>query len=350
MLMIISGCNQNKSTIPVRKDIVEAVFASGNTITENHYIVTSQTEGYLDKSYLSEGDSVKAGQVLFKIENESQVEQLDNAFANYQYSKLNAISNSPVLEQLFAQKLQIENRLTIDSTNFIRHQNLINSGAVSRSEYEQAKLAYDNTKQDLISIENQIFDKTNLLQLELLKDKANLASQQSTSAYYEITSKLDGILLQVYKTEGELIKRGEHVSEIGSGYFLAKLLIVEEDIDKINIGQEVFIELNTHKGVSHKASISKIYPFFDSEEQSFIAEAKFAEPIKHLKSGTQLQANIKIRSKSNALVIPIEFLLEDNFVLLKDKQKVKLNIGITTSQWAEVLSGIDENSTLILLD
>jgi multidrug efflux pump subunit AcrA (membrane-fusion protein) len=69
---------------------VEAVFASGNVITKNHYVVTSQTEGYLDKLLFNEGDSVKAGQALFLIENESQEEQLDNAQANYEYSKSNA--------------------------------------------------------------------------------------------------------------------------------------------------------------------------------------------------------------------------------------------------------------------
>jgi hypothetical protein len=53
LIFILSGCKQNNSTTPERKNIVEAVFASGNVITKNHYIVTSQTEGYLDKATFS---------------------------------------------------------------------------------------------------------------------------------------------------------------------------------------------------------------------------------------------------------------------------------------------------------
>jgi multidrug efflux pump subunit AcrA (membrane-fusion protein) len=348
LIFILSGCKQNNSTTPERKNIVEAVFASGNVITKNHYVVTSQTEGYLDKLLFNEGDSVKAGQALFLIENESQEEQLDNAQANYEYSKSNAKDSSPILEQLIAQKLQIKNKLETDSINFFRHQKLIETAAVSKLDYEKAKLAYENSKQDLISVENQIADRKNILRLEVIKNKANLASQQNTSSFYEITSKVDGVMLQINKTEGELIKRGEQVAEIGSGEFIAKLLIVEEDINKIKVGQDVFIELNTDKNKSYKAVLSEIYPFFDSQEQSFIAEAKFTEPVYKLISGTQLQANIKIKDKSNALVIPTEFLLPGDFILSKNKQKVKVAVGIRTSEWVEILSGIDEASTIIL--
>jgi multidrug efflux pump subunit AcrA (membrane-fusion protein) len=347
LAFVFSGCRQNNTVKPIRKDIVEAVFASGNVISDNYYIVTSQTEGYLDKTFFNEGDSVKTGQILFRIENKSQEEQLENAQANYEYSKSNAKDNSPVLEQLIAQKLQIKNKLETDSINFIRHQRLIKTGAVSRVDFEKAKLAYDNSIQDLKSIDNQITDTKNMLHLEVIKNKANLASQQNSSSFYEIISKVDGMILQIHKTDGELIKRGEHISEIGSGEFIAKLFIVEEDINKIEVGQEVFIELNTDKNKTHKAYLSNLYPFFDSQEQSFIAEAKFVEPINQLKSGTQLQANIKINDKKNTLVIPTEFLLPGDFILSKNKQKFKVSIGIRTSEWVEILSGIDEATTIL---
>jgi multidrug efflux pump subunit AcrA (membrane-fusion protein) len=232
--------------------------------------------------------------------------------------------------------------------NFVRHQKLIKTAAVSKLDYEKAKLAFENSKQDLVSINNEISDTKQKLLLEVTKNKANLASQQYTSSYYEITSKVDGVILQIHKNEGELINRGEQLAVIGSGEYIAKLFIVEEDINKIKIGQEVFIELNTDKNKTHKAILTEIYPYFDSQEQSFIAEAKFEKPVKGLKSGTQLQANIKIKNKFDALVIPTEFLLPGNYVLTASKDKVKVMVGIRTSEWVEILSGIDEESIIQL--
>jgi multidrug resistance efflux pump len=342
------SCIQNNSINPTRENLVEAVFASGNVISEDHYIVTSQTEGYLSKSYLDEGDSVKTGQIIFRIENEAQEKQLENAQANYQSARLKSNDNSPLMKQLIAQQLQIRNKLETDSINYIRHKKLVQSEAVSQIDYEKAKLAFENSKQDLVSIENQIADTKTNLQLEVLSSEANLASQESTSSYYQIKSKVDGIILQIHKSEGELIKRGEHVSEIGSGEYIAKLYLVEEDVNKIKVGQEVFIELNTEKNRSYKAYLSKVYPFFDSQEQSFIAEARFTEPVYDLKSGTQLQANIKINETPNVLVIPAEYLLPGDYVMAKNRQKIKVTTGAKTTNWVEILSGIDDTSTIIL--
>lgn len=343
-----TGCKHQESTHPTKKNIVEAVFASGNIITENQYIVTSQADGYLSKSFFNEGDSVKAGQILFLIENKAQTEQLLNAEANYKYAVSNASNNSPLLEQLLAQKNQIENKLSTDSLNFIRYQKLVHSGAVSQVDYEKTKVTYENSKQDLVSINNQISDTQKKLQLEVSKNKANLASQQNTSSFYEIKAEVDGVIFQVEKKQGELVKRGEPVAEIGSGKYIAKLMVVEEDINKLKLGQEVYIELNTEKDKSYKANLSKIYPYFDNQEQSFIAEAAFNESIANLKSGTQLQANIKTNEKTDALVIPAEYLLPSDFILDKKNGQVKVTVGIRNSEWVEILSGAND-STIILL-
>lgn len=344
----ITGCNHQESIHPSRKNIVEAVFASGNIITKNQYVVTSQADGYLNKSFVTEGDSVKAGQIIFRIENEAQPELLVNAEANYNYAVSNVGNNSPVLEQLMAQRSQVENKMKTDSLIFVRYQKLVQSGAVSQVDYEKTKTSYENSRQDLVSINNQILDTKNKLQLEVSKNKANLAAQQNTSSFYEIRAELDGVVFQIHKKEGELVKRGEPVAEIGSGKYIAKLFIVEEDINKLKPGQEVYIELNTEKNNSYRAYLSKIYPYFDNQEQSFFAEATFNVPIANLKSGTQLQANIKTNEKVEAMVIPTEYLLPGDFILDKKNGQVKVKVGIRTTEWVEILTGANDSTTLLL--
>lgn len=344
----IVGCKNQVSIQPSTKNIVEAVFASGNIITENQYIITSQADGYLNKSFYKEGDSVKAGQILFYIENNAQTAQLENAEVGYQNSLSNVSSNSPVLQQLMAQRNQVKNKLETDSLNFVRYKNIVESGAVSLMDYEKAKVSYENSRQELASINNQISDTKNKLQLEVSNYKANLALQQNASSYYKIRADVEGVVFQIQKKRGELIKRGEPVAEIGAGKFIAKLFIGEEDINKIKIGQEVYIELNAEKNKSYKAHLSGIYPYFDSKEQSFIAEATFDEPVANLKSGTQLQANIKTNEKANAMVIPASYLLPGDYILTRKNERIKVVVGIRTSEWVEILSGVDASTSILL--
>ncbi|MEN6619265.1 MAG: HlyD family efflux transporter periplasmic adaptor subunit [Rikenellaceae bacterium] len=348
---LLTGCNNQDKILPQRKDIVDVVFASGTIVTDNHYFATSQSEGYLVKSFVDEGDTVCTGQVLFHISDDAQKSQLESAAASYGYALNNLNQNSAVLEQLNAQRIQTKNKLATDSLNFWRYKNLIKSKAVSQMEYEKAKLAFENSEQELLSVENRIKDTKKSLELELIKAKANLTIQQNSSSYYTLISSADGILLQIFKTDGELIKKGETIAEIGSGDFIAKLFVSEGDINKIVVGQEVYIELNTEKQKAYQAKLTKIFPSFDSKEQSFIAEARFDEPALHLKSGTQLQANIVIRKKQNALVIPSNYLLPDDYLIKSGKrEKTKVQVGIRTVEWTEILQGLDENTSIVLPD
>jgi multidrug efflux pump subunit AcrA (membrane-fusion protein) len=345
---ILTGCNRPEKIQPQRKNIVDAVFASGSIITEDQYSVTSQSEGYLVNSFVKEADTVKIGQTLFHIYDDAQKAQLESATANYQNALDNVGSNSAIIQQLNAQLTQLKNKFVNDSLNFIRYSNLVKTNAVSKSDYEKAKLAFNNSKQELQSIEIRIQDTKKNLELELIKSKANLAAQQNASSYYYLNSRVQGTVLQIFKTNGDLVRRGETVAEIGAGNFVIKLFISEDDINSIKVGQDVYVELNTEKNKSYQAGISKIYPAFDPKEQSFIAEARFVEPVANLKSGTQLQANIVIQRKELALVIPSNYLLPDDYVITSNKkEKVKVRVGIKTTEWAEIISGLDGTTTII---
>lgn len=345
LLFILTGCSDRSGIIPVRKDIVDAVFASGNIETKNHYLITSQLEGYLVKSFIEEGDSVKKGETLFHIYDDTQKAQLESSVAAFEYAKNNTNPDSEILRQLNAQKEQARNKFVNDSVDFQRYSSLIKSKAVSQVEYERANLNYENSKQALISVSNQLMDTRKNLDLELFKAKANLIAQQNSYSYYKPVCESDGIVLQVSKEKGELVKKGETIAEIGSGDFIAKLFVSEEDINLIKTRQEVFIELNTEKNRSHKAKVIRIFPAFDNQEQSFLVEAGFTDSTVQLKSGTQLQANIVVGKKHNALVIPTEYLFQGDYVYVKSK-KTKIITGIKTPEWTEIISGIDENTTI----
>lgn len=349
-MVLASGCNRDEKISPQRKDIVDAVFASGDLEMKDRYMVTSISEGYLLKSFVDEGDTISMGQELFHIRDDAPQAQLKNAEAAYQHALRNMQPDSPVLQKLNQQLVQLQNQLKTDSLNFRRFQHLISSNAVSRADYDQAKLAYENTRAGLKAQKNTIDDTERNLRLDLLNARANLVAQQDNSGYYTLAGKVDsGIVLQTMKEDGELVKKGETLAEIGAGEFIAMLDIAEEDINRVTLGQEVYIELNTQKDKSYKARITKLHPAFDQDEQSFIAEAVFTQPVPFLKSGAQLQANIVVQKKQNALVIPSSCLFSNDQVKVEGKDDpVKVETGITTNEWVEIVKGVDEHDVLTM--
>ena len=345
--VVITACKHEQTVTPERKNLVDAVFASGNVLMQNQYIITSLTEGYLQESLVEEGDTVAAGQLLFQIYDDASQAQLESAKSVWQTALENNQPGSPVLGKLNQQLQKVKNQCETDSVNFNRYKNLVLTNAVSKADFDRAKLAFENSKAERISLENSIRETKENLAVELANAKAGLVTQQNNTSYYSLTSNTRGIVLQKYIENGETVKRGEAVAEIGSGDFIARLLISEEDISKIRLEQEVFIELNSHKNKSFRGKISKIYPAFSTQEQSFVAEAIFTENVPGIKAGTQLQANIVVEKKQQALVIPATYLLADDYVLKGDKNnKVRVKTGISTSEWVEITEGLNETDKL----
>ena len=183
------------------------------------------------------------------------------------------------------------------------------------------------------------------LQLNLENAESQLKIQKDYYSDYFLKATNSGKVLNVFKEQGELAKRGESLAKIGSGKIVAKLFIAEEDINYIRVGQKTKIALNTDKNNPVDAIISKIYPSFDFAEQSFILEADFLHE-NDVFANTQLQANIIIAEKEDVLVIPANYLSEDNKVTLSDNSIVSVVTGIKSGNWIEIISGIDDTNSL----
>ena len=70
----------------------------------------------------------------------------------------------------------------------------------------------------------------------------------------------------------------------------------------------------------------------------------------HLMANTQLQANIIIAEKENALVIPASLLEVNNQVRLLNNTLLTVETGIRSSEWVEIVGGLDDQQLLIKAD
>ncbi len=349
LLLVLASCHQTQETIPVRKDIVDAVFASGNIITKNQYSVTANSEGFLKDALVSEGDSVSSEQSLFHVFNNVQQSQVENAAVNYDYAKTKADLSAPQIQQYQLQINQAKEQAKTDSINFGRYQRLIKTKAVAQADYDKAQLQYQNDVANVRELQKQLEDLQKTLDLNTENAKSQLTIQQQTYQYNSVLAVAPGRVLNVYKKVGDYVKKGEAIATIGTGYLLIKLQITEDDIDRVKLGQDVLVSLNTEKDTVYKATISKIYPYFDDAAQSFLAEASFLQLPTVLKSNTQLQVNIVTGERKGALVIPTQYIDKDGMVTLKNgNKKVVVKTGIRNLEWTEITEGLNENEAIVM--
>jgi HlyD family secretion protein len=352
MGMLFSACKQKYKEAAVKTGpVTEAVFASGSIEPKDVFIMTSLSDGFIIKSNVVENDIVKPGQLLFELDNKQQHVQVDMARKNLQYSQVFAAGNSPTLLQIKANIEAARAKMQTDSVNAHRYEKLWGTHSVSKQEYDNMVLNYTTSKSNYNMLLESYKSSAEKVRQDLDNSKANLDNAQAGNQYYQLSATGYYRVYQIYKKTGELVKRGEQVAQLGNpDSIIVSMDIDEGSIAKIQMGQQVIVELNTLKNKTFAAHISKIYPHFNDKNQSYKVEAKFDQITAEMIAGTQLQANIITAKKENTLLIPRAFLMNNNKVLLKHGSKqdtTEVRTGILSDEWVEILEGLKSDDTIL---
>ena len=346
-LVILTSCGKQETTRPSRKNIENAVFASGHIEQSNQFTVSASVEGILLSIPVSEGDMIANGASVAIVKSDVQNNQVEDALIVYNNASKNASTNASQLKQIETKIDQAKEQLNLDEANYQRFKNLRTKNSVSQLDFEKTELQYNASKNNLSVLESNYKQTKSDLQLNARRSLTQVNTQKSMLGDYQLTSTISGRVINLFKKQGELIRRGEAVAEIGSGAFIIKLFVSEDDIKRVSIGQSVAVNMNTYTDRVFKAKISKIYPSFNSAEQSYVVEAQFDELPEKLFSGSQLQANIETGNSKNVLVIPSSYLLREGFVELENGEERKIVTGRKNIDWTEVVSGLTEQDVIV---
>lgn len=345
-ICMLQSCKKNETTSPKRISIDEAVFASGYMEQEQTYNLSANADGVLIALSIKEGFSVGNRERIATIQNDVQSNQVTDAQVVYQDATRSVSANSPELQSIAAQITQAQKQLNFDKENYQRYKDLYNQKSVSRLEFEKFELQYIASQNSLKSLKENYKDLQSNLQLNAERNRIQLNTQKDKLNDYFVYTTHQGVVSKVFKKEGELVRKGEIIAQVVSGNFIAKLLVAEDDIVKVNIGQKVALNINTYPNEVFIASVTKIYPGFDEGEQSYTIEASFDKFPAKMFNGTQLQANIEIGKRKAALVIPSEYIIKGKFVKLDNGEEKSVSIGSRTKEWTEIVSGLTEKDVI----
>lgn len=346
-ILALSACQHNETTIPVRKNIEDAVFASGYTEQENMYTVYSTADGIIRVLRVKEADQVKKNDLIAVVDHDVQNNQLKDAQVVYTNAVNNSSPDSPQLQQIQTQIKQAEQQVEFDKENYLRYKELWDKKSVSKLDFEKTDLQYQASQSNLQALQKQYQDAQNALKLSEDRSRVQVSTQRALLNDYDLSAGVSGQVINVLKKQGELVRRGEAIARIGSGDYIIRLFVSEEDVTKVNAGQPVGISINTYPDLTFQATVTKILPGFDPAEQSYIVEAQFDQMPEKMFSGTQLQANIKIGDKKDALVIPTAYVMKGGFVMLQNSEIIQIKTGSLNSQWTEVISGLSDKDVIV---
>lgn len=349
ILGIVSCGKKTEETKPIRKDVTETVFASGILEAKGTYYLTAQVEGYLVNINFEEGDLVTEGKVLAVIDNKESSFNTQSANELYQLAQSNTQANAPALAQAKTSIDIAKQKMEQDALQEQRYKKLLESNSIARVEYENISLGYQTSKSNYESALENYRRIQKDAQQQLINNKVSRDVNTVVLGKNQIKAVVAGKVYKKNKQIGDFVRKGDVIATIGDAQNIyAKINIDESNISKIKIGQEAVIQLNTQKNKNYMGVVTEIYPSFDEASQSFIAKIAFKDSLDFRIVNTQLQTNIMVGFQKNALLIPRNYIDFGGFVQIKgQKEKLKVKTQIVSSDWVQVLGGIDENTVLI---
>ncbi|MGM0531310.1 MAG: efflux RND transporter periplasmic adaptor subunit [Bacteroidota bacterium] len=212
-----------------------------------------------------EGDYVKKGQVIAKIEHPDIVEM--------QKDYLEALNRDEYLETEFER----QERLSEDSVN-------------AAKTYQKAKSEYESNLSQLQSLKQK---------LQLIHINPASLSPQSIQNEYPVLAPISGYVAEVD------INTGIHVTPQQSLFHITAndqahidLKVYEKDIGKIAVGQPLTFNLaNNPVGQPLQGEIMKMAKRFDSDQRTALVHAKISEMNENLLPGLSVIAHIQTGGK-----------------------------------------------------
>lgn len=348
ILIFLFSCKKKvEKTSPTVERISSSVYASGIIKTKNQYQVFSTVNGLIKEIFVVEGDLVKKGDPLMRVLNETAKLNSENAQIAADYASVNA--NADKLNELKISIEQAKNKMDNDFSLQQRQRNLWEQNIGTKNELEQRELSYknaSNTYQAAILRYNELKKQLNF---SAAQSQKNLQISTNIAKDFTIKSDADGKVYNILKEKGEMVNTLNPVAIIGdAANFYLELQVDEYDIAKIRIGQKLVLKLDSYKGQVFDAKVTKINPLMNEKSKSFTIEADFVTKPETLFPNLTAEANIILQTKDKALLIPRNYLIDEEYVLMgAAKEKRKVIVGLKDYQKVEIVSGLTEQDIII---
>ena len=223
---------------------------SGYIVTRHKYItIGTKILGQIVEEPIEEGQHIKAGDVLARIDDRDYQAQLRQAIAIRDVAKTNL-------------------HLLQDKAD--RARRLIKTGAISTDDFETAITAAE------------------VAQAELGRDDAAIDYAKFNVNQCVISSPINGIVLKKYRELGDTINFGGQIQAGGGATDIAQLAdtgdmraevdINESDIAKVGIGSPVVVVLDSYPDKKFDAALVKVYPAADRQKGTVKIEVQIAQP------------------------------------------------------------------------
>lgn len=351
------------------EDIEAYINLSSKIQAESEVVVYPKVSGNVTKVNVHLGDVVKAGDVLFEIDdatyrlqaNQASA-QLSAAQANYEMNIGANLENQVQQLQTSVDSYQIQyDDLKADLDNA---EALYAMGATSKKELDTLKSSTEKVRLQLVAAKDSL---TRAKEKTISATKAASAASVSQAAassgsaslqlgYTKVTAPIDGVINAFNITEGMLVSAQTQSLTIVNNEKLKLSFSVSDDyINKIAEGSKVYVNVSAASDKNYEGIVAHLSPAANSATLLYPVEVSLNQVDSAVKPGMFASVKLVVDKREQTLCLPLNSIIDkggETYVYtLNDKNIVEKKIvktGIFNESMIQITEGIKTGDKVVV--
>lgn len=359
-----SSTQSSFQTTTVKRDnITETVTASGNLAAKSQVSVFSPITGVISDVYIKNGDSVKAGDKLFKLKSTATDQEKTQAYAAY-LSATNSYQ-SAIQSKISAQsQLEVARKAVLDAQTDvdILYKNLAFNNPSTKQPYtELEKLSIESTltsaRQNFTALEKKFNDADASINAAKVSQSANWYAYKATTNS-EVKSPTDGLVANLSVNGGDTVTANTTAALVVidlSGFYV-KSEVNEVDAPKIKPGQKVSIAVDALKNSKFAGVVDRV-DLVGTNTQGVVSYSFYVtledKSNPDIRPGMSVSLSVETAKHENVLLVPSAAVkIRDSVstvTVLQSGEQVYIPVktGLTAGGQTEIIAGLSEGEEIV---
>ncbi len=307
-----------------KRDLTAQVYGNGTVEAKVVVGVSSKITGRIVQLYADQGDQVKRGQLLAKLENDDfrHQEQQSEAGLSKSAASLN-------VEQANLQKARTN--LVLAEKNAQRFKTLADKNLVSKLEAEQYETACQVAREEVTRSSAAV----EAVRMEQQAGRAGVGFAKSKVADTRIYAPQDGIIITRDLETGATVAPGLSIFTMADPRTIwVKANVDESQLKGVAVGGKALITLRSVPSGQLSGQVARLGHQSDRVTEELEVDVAFTEPLKNFRLGEQSDVYIVSGMKKDAASLPAATLVT------KDKKRGVWLVNNGKLAFREVTVGI----------
>ena len=329
-----------KTTPVILDDLILKLKSPGEAVTEKHIVMKPEVSGKIKILNVEEGQHVKKGALLVKLDDREYTLNLESADAARLKNLSELLLESQFSAQTDVQQTVDREKLDEAEKDYENKRELFREEQITEAEFEEASRQYElfliesgEKKEEIVAAAK------GLTQSEIDVKKARLNLEKTN-----IRAPFSGIITDVN------VSPEEHVSGSSELFTLVNIeriqvhaKVLESEIGKMKVGREVELKFSAYPERVFKGEVKAISPIVNPEDKTCKVFIDAPNPDEDIKPGMHAEVEIVADIYENRLLVPQEAILHRagrKLVFVHEDGLAKwryVQTGLENEEYAEIL-------------